>query len=150
MARLKRRVKQDYETEENLTPLIDCIFLLLIFLMCVTEITKTENDQLLILPFAQSATKDEKPDERIVINVYPYDFPVGKIRKNAAMDAWVTINGEAMSWGDLQNYLEMIARTARKIRRRPGWTRSRRNARQDSWPQNNPLHERTVRHGVLH
>ncbi len=101
-----------------MTPLIDCIFLLLIFLMCVTEITKTENDQNLILPFAQTAIEDKEGGEgRVVINVYPAKSILTQMwQKELALppDAVVTIGGKPMTWGDVQNHLELVAKTAEK------------------------------------
>ncbi|GAB4152570.1 MAG: hypothetical protein Kow00107_03100 [Planctomycetota bacterium] len=117
MAKLKKRLSQEFDVEGDMTPLIDCIFLLLIFLMCVTEITKTENDQNLILPYAKMAVEDKEPEKRVVINVWPKEQRLQKMWENqkpVPADAVVTISGQPMSWGEVQQHLELIAKTADK------------------------------------
>ncbi len=115
MARVKK-AKQDEGVQTDMTPLIDCIFLLLIFLMCVTEITKTENDQALVLPYAKLAVKDENPEDRIVLNVWPVGHLAAKTWGfPETSNSWVTISGKPMDWGGLMEFLERRARTAPKI-----------------------------------
>ena len=114
MARLKKRLKADFDVPGDMTPLIDCIFLLLIFLMCTTEITKTQNDQNLILPYAKNAFDDQEPEERIVLNVYPAAGIANRLGIPGDADGVVTINGRAYNWGSLQAYLEQRARGAEK------------------------------------
>jgi hypothetical protein len=111
--------KSESNVVMDMTPLIDCIFLLLIFLMCVTEITKTENDQNLMLPFAQKAVEDKDPPKRVVINVYPKEGKLQELWSGPGglavpLNAVVTINGVPMSWGELQKHLELVAKTADK------------------------------------
>jgi len=61
--------KYDVTCVSDLTPMIDCTFLLLIFFMCVTEMAKVEFEQL-TLPKALKAIEDkEVPKDRQVINV---------------------------------------------------------------------------------
>ncbi|MFA4985405.1 MAG: biopolymer transporter ExbD [Candidatus Brocadiia bacterium] len=116
MRRAKLQIEEGIAID--MTPIIDIIFQLLIFLMCVTEITKTENDQRLVLPYASKATPETEPTERVVINV----FPKGKsgmllyslMLDTGARDASVTVEGNALTWGDLQKYLEIRGRSAKK------------------------------------
>lgn len=57
------------EVTMDLTPMIDCVFLLLIFFMIITEITQADIEQL-ELPQAKAAKPDDKPPpERLVINI---------------------------------------------------------------------------------
>lgn len=60
---------QDYEMAMNMTPMIDVVFLLIIFFMIVTDLTQQELEDL-VLPKADMAMKDENPPEkRIIINI---------------------------------------------------------------------------------
>ena len=67
--------KHDPETdmEMNLTPMIDVVFLLIIFFMIITDLTQQDLEELQ-LPVASYATPDKpNPDEwRPVLNI-PYD-----------------------------------------------------------------------------
>ena len=63
------RKKQNVDAPMDLTPMIDCVFLLIIFFMCVTEMARNEVEQL-TLPKANKAVKDDKaPKDRQIINV---------------------------------------------------------------------------------
>jgi len=60
---------QDYEMKMNMTPMIDVVFLLIIFFMIVTDLTQQELEDL-VLPKADQAAKDENPPEkRMIINI---------------------------------------------------------------------------------
>lgn len=67
--------KHDPETEMemNMTPMIDVVFLLIIFFMIITDLTQQDLEELQ-LPVARSATPDKpNPDEwRPILNI-PYD-----------------------------------------------------------------------------
>ena len=68
MAKAKRRANLSSD-EPDLTPMIDVVFLLLIFFMLITEITKAEIEQM-ELPKASMAKPDEKPPKnRLIINI---------------------------------------------------------------------------------
>lgn len=61
--------REDVNAPMDMTPMIDCVFLLIIFFMCVTEMAQIEVEQL-TLPKANMAVEDEKvPKDRQVINV---------------------------------------------------------------------------------
>lgn len=61
--------KFDVNAVTDLTPMIDCTFLLIIFFMCVTEMARVELEQL-TLPKANKAINDvDVPKDRQVINV---------------------------------------------------------------------------------
>lgn len=58
----------------NLTPMIDVIFLLVIFFLCVSQFQKAESDTTVELPIATSpATEDPRPEQeaRLIFNVLP-------------------------------------------------------------------------------
>lgn len=68
MARKQRKVKsQPAEVEMNMTPMIDCVFLLIVFFMLVSEFTKLDQHKL-ELPTASQAIVDEEPG-KVVINI---------------------------------------------------------------------------------
>lgn len=64
--------KHDAETEMemNMTPMIDVVFLLIIFFMIITDLTQQELEQL-VLPVADEAVEDKpNPDEkRPILNI---------------------------------------------------------------------------------
>ena len=63
----KKRVK---ESEMNMTPMIDVVFLLITFFMVVTEITRQDDIEDLQLPDVVASTPDDNPDpQRLVLNV---------------------------------------------------------------------------------
>jgi len=57
----------------DMTPMIDVVFLLLIFFMVVTDLNQKELADL-VLPLAYMATpdKDNDPDDRVILNVDKY------------------------------------------------------------------------------
>ena len=63
-----RSRKDDFESEINLTPLIDVVFLLLIFFMVTTTFSK-EAQIKLKLPEATSAEKVDSKDKFLVIEI---------------------------------------------------------------------------------
>lgn len=66
---MAKKSKYDVLCVQDLTPMIDCTFLLLIFFMCVTEMAKVELEQL-TLPKAVKAIDDSTvPKDRQTINV---------------------------------------------------------------------------------
>ncbi|MCZ7647109.1 MAG: biopolymer transporter ExbD [Planctomycetota bacterium] len=71
------------EVELDMTPMIDCVFLLLIFFMCVTEMQKVEYEHL-TLPEASKAIEDVKAaTNRVVVNItYSPDFVGNKVHSD--------------------------------------------------------------------
>ena len=63
----RRRPMQD--AKMNMTPMIDVVFLLIIFFMVVTELVKLDIEPV-TLPFASKAKEDsDPPNDRIIVNV---------------------------------------------------------------------------------
>ena len=63
----KQRIK---ESELNMTPMIDVVFLLITFFMVVSEITRQDDIEDIKLPLVMAAIPDDNPDpDRLVINV---------------------------------------------------------------------------------
>ena len=70
-----------------MTPMIDVVFLLIIFFMIVTDLTQQELEDL-VLPKADMAQKDENPPEkRMIINITrPGHYIVKRIDKGVVDD----------------------------------------------------------------
>ena len=74
MAKKRKRSEGD-KAELSMTPMIDVVFLLIIFFMIITELTQQDLAHL-ELPKASEAQPDKEPDsERLVINVVRFDGP---------------------------------------------------------------------------
>lgn len=58
----------DSDAELNMTPMIDCVFLLLIFFLCTASLKKPEKLLPVTLPYAAHA-KDAKLQDEIVITI---------------------------------------------------------------------------------
>ena len=66
------KIHQPSEIEEakvELVPLIDCVFLLLIFFMCSATMSKLDAPTEVRLPVATNAAKQKDPSRRGVVNV---------------------------------------------------------------------------------
>jgi biopolymer transport protein ExbD len=61
-------VKDDFSAEMNMTPMIDVVFLLIIFFMLVTQFSQQILQAQIVLPVASSSMVDD-PGKRMVINV---------------------------------------------------------------------------------
>jgi len=69
IAERKRKLKRTKEPKMNMTPMMDVVFQLIIFLMLVTEMSKMEIVEL-TLPKAYKAKDDKNPPpNRVVINL---------------------------------------------------------------------------------
>jgi len=67
MKATKRKLRT---TELNMTPMIDCVFLLLTFFMVVTDIARQDDIEDIKLPDVKAAKPDDNPDpKRLVINM---------------------------------------------------------------------------------
>ena len=85
------------EPQLNLTPMIDIVFLLIIFFMVGTRFSEIEQQYDIELPTAAAVEPMTSRPDSMVLNV--------------ARTGEVTVNGEQISMADLQNRLEK-ARTA--------------------------------------
>jgi biopolymer transport protein ExbD len=68
------RVKKQEEIPEarvELVPLIDCVFLLLIFFMCAATMSKVDAPTEVRLPIASNGAEQKNPGERGTVNVMP-------------------------------------------------------------------------------
>ena len=69
MPRKKVEVIDKEEMELNMTPMIDIVFLLIIFFMCVTELSKLDAIAAVQLPIADQAYDDQETPDKIVLNL---------------------------------------------------------------------------------
>lgn len=68
MGKIAEKMSKE-QVKVDLTPMIDCVFLLLIFFMIITEIT-TEHLEQLELPKAAAAKPDvNRPQNRLILNI---------------------------------------------------------------------------------
>ena len=63
------RPKEIAEARVELVPLIDCVFLLLIFFMCAATMTKVDVSSDVKLPVASNAAEQKDPNNRGTVNV---------------------------------------------------------------------------------
>ena len=64
----------------NMTPMIDVVFLLVIFFLVSSHLAQQESQYELDLPNASSGVAPEKDDvRRVVVNVLPEETPAGRI-----------------------------------------------------------------------
>ncbi len=69
MAKKRKKLKDPPEQKLNMTPMIDVVFLLIIFFMLVSELSKMEAEAI-SLPTATKGVDDKEPPKgRIVINI---------------------------------------------------------------------------------
>ena len=68
------RIKRSQEIPEakvELVPLIDCVFLLLIFFMCCATMTKVDTSASVRLPVASNGAEQKDPGNRGTVNILP-------------------------------------------------------------------------------
>ena len=93
------QIKDTDATEElamNLAPMIDVVFLLLIFFMVATTFVDQEKELSVDLPLAQSGEEAEPQPEEIVLNLLA--------------DGSIVMNGATLSPDELRAQLERLAR----------------------------------------
>ena len=66
---MKVQLDDQDEIEVQMAPLIDCVFLLLIFFLVATTLKKVDKELPIELPVAASAIEVQQPDEFVVISV---------------------------------------------------------------------------------
>ncbi|MFH0889185.1 MAG: biopolymer transporter ExbD [Planctomycetota bacterium] len=77
MAKRFKRAQEAKGSEVNLTPMIDVVFQLIVFLMLASDISNTEMERV-YLPKADAAIADERPDKtRLMVNI-SHVVPMGR------------------------------------------------------------------------
>ncbi len=67
--RKQRKAILTADLRMNMTPMIDIVFLLIIFFMVATTFSKVENDPTIVLPEADAARDDLRKPTTVVVNV---------------------------------------------------------------------------------
>ena len=81
---MRIRDVEDEHIEVQMTPLIDCVFLLLIFFLVATTLKKIDKELLLDLPVSAAAVRTPAADDTLVVsidregNLYLGSEPVGQ------------------------------------------------------------------------
>jgi len=95
---MRVRLEDDEQVEVQMAPLIDCVFLLLIFFLVATTLKKIDKELPLDLPEAAAAVSKQVVDDMTIItidrdgNIYlglepvGQGFLAGKLRELAAQD----------------------------------------------------------------
>ncbi|MEX2606105.1 MAG: biopolymer transporter ExbD [Kiritimatiellia bacterium] len=66
---MKTNLQDEEMIEVAMAPLIDCVFLLLIFFLVATTLKKIDHEVPLTLPDAQTGVEVQQPDEYMVISL---------------------------------------------------------------------------------
>ncbi|MGD9782601.1 MAG: ExbD/TolR family protein [Kiritimatiellia bacterium] len=74
---MKLKKQEEPEASVDMTPMIDCVFLLLIFFMVCATMSKVDQTPEVVLPIAPKAAIPDDLRGRGVVNVVPLGTPVG-------------------------------------------------------------------------
>ena len=74
---MKLRKPDEPEANVDMTPMIDCVFQLLIFFMVCATMSKVDQTPEVVLPIAPRAAIPDNPVGRGVVNIMPLGTPVG-------------------------------------------------------------------------
>ena len=100
MERKELKKKPLKEVKMDMTPMIDVVFLLIIFFMLVTEMTKAEIE-VVILPYASMAKEDKgKNQKRVIINLKSSD--------DRSEHGKIIVLGKRYNPGTLKKHLEDV------------------------------------------
>jgi len=95
MSSAAKDMQGDEQCVMNMTPMIDCVFNLLIFFMLISDLNQKDLVEL-TLPVAYMAEEDkgQEEDDRVILNVDKYGRIMWK-QKNVTLDELGTILGNA-------------------------------------------------------
>ena len=74
---MKLKKPDEPEANVDMTPMIDCVFQLLIFFMVCATMSKVDQTPEVVLPIAPKAAIPDNPVGRGVVNIVPLGTPVG-------------------------------------------------------------------------
>ena len=74
---MKLRKQEEPDAGVDMTPMIDCVFQLLIFFMVCATMSKVDQTPEVVLPIAPKAAIPDNPVGRGVVNIMPLGTPVG-------------------------------------------------------------------------
>ena len=97
------RAQRRYGCEISIAPLIDVVFLLIIFFMTISQISRVEVEELMLPEAKAGEVSEEKPPGRLVVNVHK--------------DGRIVVGGEPESIDSLRELLarEVKERGANKL-----------------------------------
>ena len=109
------KIQHDHEIPEarvELVPLIDCVFLLLIFFMCAATMSKVDAPTSVKLPIASNAAEQKDPSRRGTVNV----IPVGTLTPEGEL---ATEARPFMVFGKLVNEEELTKAMEERLKTEP-------------------------------
>ena len=74
---MKLKKQEEPDASVDMTPMIDCVFLLLIFFMVCATMSKVDQTPEVVLPIAPKAAIPDDLRGRGVVNIVPLGTPVG-------------------------------------------------------------------------
>ncbi len=98
---MKLRGTEEPQAKIDLTPMIDCVFLLLIFFMIAATMSKVDLTPEVRLPIAPKAAKPENLRARGVINIVPLGTPVPSGGGATSEDRPFVVYGQLMDEPEL-------------------------------------------------
>jgi len=66
---MRAEIGQDNDTEVQMAPLIDCVFLLLIFFLVATTLKKIDNELKVELPEAVASVQVQTPEDLLIVSL---------------------------------------------------------------------------------
>lgn len=105
---MRRRLPTDQTTELDLVPLVDCVFLILLFFILCGRLTTDAQTEQVTVPPARSAQTRPINTERIVVNVKAGERPALSF---VGGNGWIDLAG---GWGPVRQRLDAIWNAAGK------------------------------------
>jgi biopolymer transport protein ExbD len=117
-----RATQKEERAGVNLAPLIDCVFILLIFFLVTSMLQKPHNELLLDVPEAGAAEKvTEKHEPLVIVLTTTNPDPLAPKRRRddpPRRDPYIAVDGEPMTKDLLERRLRQVAQATpgRRIR----------------------------------
>ena len=101
------RAQREYGCEINIAPLIDVVFLLIIFFLTVTHITQVRVEALSLPEATEGETPDRLASGRLIVNVHRQGRIVvsGETYELDSLELMLRAEQETLSHGDLSVHL---------------------------------------------
>jgi biopolymer transport protein ExbD len=110
---MKLRTTEEPEANVDMTPMIDCVFLLLIFFMVSATMSKVDQTPEVKLPIAPKAAIPEDLRARGVVNIVPLGTPI------PAGGAATTEDRPFIVYGQLMDEPGLVEAISRKMKEEP-------------------------------
>ncbi len=102
---MKLKRKSNIDAEVDMTPMIDMVFLLLVFFMCAATMSKVDFTPEIKLPIAPKADVPEDLRNRGTINILPVGF-ITVDGEEVTEDKPFMVSGSLVTAGDLVKIIE--------------------------------------------